>query len=128
MPSPLRNPVSRRLQALARMFCYALGPLSAALILRFRQFGNVWSIRFHAFHSVLLTAAWALVWSALRGAEKILPWFLSVVVRELRLAVNLSFVLMWVLLVATAYEGRRFAAVPLIHRLAVRLARRTEGP
>ncbi len=111
--------------AAARVLCYVLGPLSAALILRFRQLGGIWSIRFHAFHSVLMSTLWALVWSGLRGIEKLFPWFLSTTIRELRFVTTLAFALIWVFLLVTAYGGRRCAAVPFVHQLAVRLARRS---
>ncbi len=71
----------------------------------------VWSIRLHAFHSVLMTTLGALIRSALCRVEEILPWFLSTVARELRFAINICFVLVWVaLLVTGTQEGgvRRF--------------------
>jgi uncharacterized membrane protein len=110
--------------ALMRMLCYALGPVSAALILEVPQYAGVWSIRFHAFHSLLMTASWAAIWGALRGLEAVFPWFLATVMRELRFAVNLGFVVIWVLLLTTAYSGSRFASIPIVHELAVRLARK----
>ncbi len=110
--------------AAARMLCYTLGPVSAALILQARQYGSVWSIRFHAFHSMLMSASWAVAWSALRGIEALFPWFLATIIRELRFAVNLGFVLIWVLLLTTAYGGGRCASIPVVHGLAVRLARK----
>jgi uncharacterized membrane protein len=116
---------TRRLpDAAARMVCYALGPVSAAWMLYLRQYGAVWSIRFHAFHSILMTGAWALIWSALRGVEAAFPWFLATTIRELRFATNLAFALIWVFLLATAYGGGRCATIPFVHGLAVRLARR----
>ena len=129
MPIPLEIPVIRRRGvAAARVFCYLLGPLSALLILRLRTYAEVWSVRFHAFHSVLMTTLWALTWSALRGFEKAFPWFLSTLLHELRVAVNLSFILIWIFLLATAYGGSRCATVPVVHRLAVRLARKSQLP
>src|SRR5512142_201482 len=89
----------QRLDAVARVFCYVLGPFSAALMLRFGRYA--WSVRFHAFHSMLMTSLWALVWTLLRGIEAIFPWFLSTAIRQLRFAVNLSFLLIWVCLLAT---------------------------
>jgi uncharacterized membrane protein len=110
----------------ARVLCYALGPISGALFLRLRQYGGVWSVRFHAFHSILMTGFWALVWSMLRLIEEISPWFLSTVARELRLVVNLGFLVAWAMLLVSAYDGRRFVIVPFVHELAVRLSRKFE--
>ncbi len=128
MPADSRVSRTRRLpDAVARVLCYALGAVSAALMLQLRQYGSVWSIRFHAFHSMLMTASWAVIWSALRGIEAVFPWFLATTIRELRFAVNLGFVLVWVFLLATAYGGGRCATIPFVHGLAVRLARKFQG-
>lgn len=115
-------------EAGARVLCYAGGAVSAALMLQLRQYGHVWSIRFHAFHSILITAAWAAIWGALRGIEAVSPWFLATVAREARFAANLAFVILWVYLLVAAYRGGREVISVSLHNLAVRLARRTEGP
>ncbi len=111
-------------EAAGRVFCYIFGPLSAAVMLAWRQSSAVWSIRFHAFHSLLMTALWAAMWGALRGLEEVFPWFLSMSMRQIRFAMNLGFVLIWAFLLVTAYGGGRCATVPFVHSLAVRLARR----
>ncbi|WP_321472936.1 hypothetical protein [uncultured Paludibaculum sp.] len=128
MLKSIRNHISGHLSdAQARVMCYLLGPVSGALILRLPHYGAAWAVRFHAFHATLMAATWGLGWGALRVAEEITPWFLSTVARELRLALNLGFVLAWVCLVIAAYQGRRCAVFPTIHRMAVHLARKTEG-
>jgi uncharacterized membrane protein len=106
------------------MLCYVLGPISSMFMLHSRHYGDIWSVRFHAFHSMLMTGVWAMAWSAFRMIEGISPWFLATVTREFRFAMNLGFVAAWVLLLAAAYEGRRCAVIPPVHSLAVRLARR----
>ncbi len=110
----------------SRALCYAAGALSGAFFLNFRHHAGDWSIRFHAVHSMLLTAVWAFAWSALRLIESISPWFLSVLVREIRFAVDLGFVVVWAALLITAYRGSRLALIPFIHSFAVRLGRRYE--
>lgn len=120
------KPVSRRSEAETRVLCYVLGPISAALILQFRRYGGLWSIRFHAFHSILLTACWAAAWGALRLAEAVSPWLLATTARQARFAMNLGFLVGWATLVVTAYGGRRCAMIPPVHELAVWLARKSE--
>ncbi len=110
--------------AVARLFCYLLGPVSASLVLLLPRYNIVWSLRFHAYHSLFLSMLWVAVWGALRAAEKLLPWFMAVLMREFRLILNLGFGLAWILLVITAYRGVRCAAVPFVHRLAIRFAHR----
>ncbi|HZT31928.1 MAG TPA: hypothetical protein VFA33_18710 [Bryobacteraceae bacterium] len=106
--------------------CYLLGPFSAGIFLHFPPYGNIWSIRFHAFHSALMTAVWGLAWGLLRLLEQVCPLFLSMLARQLRFAMNVSFLLVWAALLITAYEGSRCAIIPYVHCLAVRLARRSE--
>jgi uncharacterized membrane protein len=126
MPLTQRRHITRRLsEAQARALCYVLGPLSGTLFLQLR-YGAVWSVRFHAFHAILMTASWASIWGILRLAEKLSPWFLSVVARELRFAVNLGFLVAWVIVSVAAYRGTRCAVIPWVHSLAVRLARKSE--
>lgn len=110
----------------ARVLCYALGPFSGPLVLHFSRYGNIWSVRFHAFHSILMTALWAGAWSALRLIEEISPWFLATFARQTRFVMNFGFLLVWALLLVTAYRGSRCAIVPFVHSLAVRLARKSE--
>lgn len=109
----------------ARIGCYLLGPVPGALMLFARSHGG-WAIRFHATHSLLMTAFWSAAWGGLRLLEEVSPWFLGMVVREFRLVVNLTFLAVWVLLLIAAFEGNRGAVVPFVHRLAVKLARRQE--
>jgi hypothetical protein len=73
-----------------------------------------------------MTAFWAGAWGILRLIEHISPWLLGAMAREIRFVTNLAFVLLWVALLVTAYEGSRCAVVPPLHSLAVRLARRYE--
>ncbi len=116
---------SRFSDAQARVLCYMLGPLSGAFIAAFRQYGAVWSVRFHAFHSMLMTAVWAVAWGALRLIEAISPWFVSTLAREVRYTMNLGFLILWAVLLASAYEGTRCVIVPYVHMLSVRLARKS---
>jgi uncharacterized membrane protein len=122
MPRSVRNPAG------ARVFCYLLGPFAGAVMLHWRNYGHIWAIRFHAFHSMILTVLWALLWGALRGIEAIAPWFLAMLARQLRFTMNLAFALAWALLMITAYRGSRLVVVPSLHALAVRLSRRFEKP
>jgi uncharacterized membrane protein len=90
------------------------------------RYSGVWAIRFHAFHSILMTASWAFVWGTLRLVEHISPWLLGVLARELRYVANVGFFLVWLALLMSTYEGTRCAIIPPIHLLAVRCARRFE--
>ncbi len=127
MYTAIRNQITGRIsEAEARVLCYVLGPVSGALMIHLRHYGDVWSVRFHAFHSMLMTVVWALTWGILRLIEAISPWFLSTVTRQFRLAVNLGFIAVWLVLMAAAYGGSRCVIVPFVHRIAVRLARRSE--
>jgi uncharacterized membrane protein len=115
--------------ARARVLCYLLGALSGAFLLQFRNYSGAWSVRFHAFHSIFLTAVWGAGWAALRAIEGISPsWFLGALFHEIRFAFNLGFIVVWLCLLATAYRGIRCAVIPPVHSFAVRMARRTLQP
>lgn len=107
----------------ARLLCYALGPLSGALMLRFSHFRREDpSIRFHAFHSILTGVFWALLWCSLVLLEIISPWFMGAVLREIQFATNAYFVVIWCILMMTAYRGERFVSIPFLHDMAERFA------
>ncbi|MBN9658988.1 MAG: hypothetical protein J0H49_12465 [Acidobacteria bacterium] len=125
MTTSNRTPISARFsEAQVRVLCYLLGPLSGALLLHLRTYGAAWPVRFHAIHSILLTAVWGIGWGLLRFVEEITPWILSTFAREMRLAMNLGFIVAWICLLIAAYQGRRCAVVPFVHRMAARFARR----
>ena len=112
----------------ARVLCYVLGPLSGLFFLQFRHYCDVWSIRFHAFHSMSMAGAWGAAWGTFRLIEAISPWFVATLARELRFAMDLGFIVVWAFLLATAYGGGRCAVIPPVHSLAVRLARKSGHP
>ena len=118
---------TRRLaDSVACVLCYVLVPVSGAFFLFSRRYGDIWSVRFHAFHSVLMTGVWASAWGALRLIEGISPWFLATLVKDLRFAMNLDFIVIWAVLLFAAYRQVRCATIPPVHLLAVRLARKFE--
>ena len=110
----------------ARVLCYALGPFSAVLMLYSGKYGAIWSVRFHACHSILMGAIWVAAWSALRLVQEISPWFLATLAQEARFALNLCSLIVWACLLFTAYYGWRCAIIPYLHSLAVRFSRRYE--
>lgn len=119
-----RKRLIRKTIASVRVLCYILGPASLALIIAFRRYGHVFSLRFHAFHSFFLSVVWAAAWGGLRLAEHLLPWFLATVAKEMRLAMNLLFLMVWCSLIFAAFRGYRCVVVSKIERLALRFARK----
>ena len=67
-----------------------------------------------------------MAWGTLRLIEGISPWFVALLVKELRFAMNLGFIVIWAALLIAAYQQIRCATVPPLHILAVRLARKSE--
>jgi uncharacterized membrane protein len=124
MPLASRKRFIRNTIAPLRLLCYVLGPFAITLLLFFRRYGHVFSIRFHAFHSMLMTAVWAGSWGTLRLVEHIAPWFTGVLAKEMRFAMSLGFLILWVWLLAAAFYGGPCIIIPFVHRLAVRLARK----
>lgn len=111
----------------ARLACYLLGPLSGALILLGRRTSMLWSVRFHAWNSILLGALWAAAWLLAESLETVAPsWFSRTVASELQFLLNASFALVWGLQALSAYRGERFVPIPAVHDLASRLAHRSD--
>jgi len=107
-----------------RLLCYVLGPFAITLLLAFRRYGHVFSVRFHAFRSMLMTAVWAVGWGILRLVEQVSPWFTGIVAKEIRFGMSLGFLILWMWLLAAAFYGGPCIIIPFVHRLAVRLARK----
>lgn len=112
--------------ALAGALCYALGPAGALYFLKFSPHRHIWPVRLHACHSLLMTGLFLAGWLFLTAAEAVLPWFTSVVVREIRVCAMLGAVPVWLLAAISAFRGYRFVAIPILHEMAVKLARHVE--
>lgn len=111
---------------LVRVWCYLLGPFSAAFILKMRRYAGIPAVRYHAFHSLLVAAVWALVSVTLWAAESVSPWFLGTLLRETRLMFNLVFAGIWAGLVVAAYRGWNFTVLQSLENWARRWAARTQ--
>ena len=111
---------------LVRAWCYLLGPVSAAFILKMRRYAGIPTVRFHAFHSMLVAAVWAMVSLTLWAAESVSPWFLGTLLRETRFMFNLVFAGIWGGLVIAAYRGWSFTIFRSLEQQARRWALRTQ--
>ena len=112
--------------ALAGALCYALGPAGALYFLKFSSHRHVWSVRLHSCHSLLMSVLFLAGWIFLTAAEAALPWFTSALVREIRVCAMLGAIPVWLLAAIAAIRGDQFVAIPMLHELAVRLARHVE--
>lgn len=122
MPFVSANHIDAHRLADLRAWCYLLGPLSAAAVLRMRRYAALPAVRFHAYHSILVGAAWAAVLLSLWVAESVSPWFLGTLLREARFAFNVICAGIWGGLVIAAYRGWRFSVIPPLERKAWRWA------
>jgi uncharacterized membrane protein len=108
------------------VLCYLLGPVGGWYFLSHSVYRNVWAVRFHACHSLLLSSVFISGWLLLSIAQALTPWFYSTVFREMRLVGMLGSCPVWVMAMIAAYRGDRFIAIPVIHELAVKFARHVE--
>jgi hypothetical protein len=60
------------------------------------------------------------------AGNTVLPWFTSTLVREIRVCAMLGAFPVRLLASKSAIRGNRFAAIPMLHELAVKLARRVQ--
>lgn len=100
-----------------------MGPASALYFLLFSLHRHVWIVRFHAIHSLLLSSVFVAGWLTLTTAEALFPWFTGTLVREFRIIAMIGAVPVWMMAMISALKGYRFAPIPIIHELTVKLTR-----
>lgn len=97
--------------AQAAALTYILGALTGALFLMWAPYNQSRTVRFHAFQSIFLTAAWLLLVFAI---GLLLPFRVGLLVGRLA---QLAALLGWLYLMWEAYNGRN-VEVPVIGELA----------
>jgi len=112
--------------SLSSALCYALGPAGALYFLNFSPYRHIWSVRLHACHSLVMSGLFLTGSLLFAGAEAVFPWFLSALAREARVCAMLGAIPVWLLASIAAVRGSRFAAIPALHEMAVKLARHLE--
>lgn len=110
------------------VLCYAFAPIAGIYVLLYSPLRHTWMVRFHACHSILMSSVFVAGWLVLDITEELLPWFVGGIVREVRVAAALGSIPVWILAMVAAYRRYRFAPIPWLHELAVKMARRIESP
>ena len=123
-----QGPVSSVPVSVSGAFCYALGPMSGLYFLLLSVHRHIWPVRFHAVHSLLLSGVFVAGWLTVTAAEAACPWFTASLVREFRIVAMIGAVPVWILAMYSALRGYRFSPIPLVHELAVKLARHRGHP
>lgn len=113
-------------EVIASVLCYAFGPLGGLWVLSSPASRFGWLARFHAVHSLLMSGVFIGGWSLLRGIEELFPWFLSTVMREIRVIAAYGSIPVWVAAMVCVWRNQRFSPVPVLHALAVKGARHLE--
>lgn len=128
-PSPYQQPVmepSAELPAgslqknIAGLLCYLFVPAIIFLVLE--PYNKSRFIRFHAFQSLFLTAAWIVLRVMLSVLWMILPGVLSFVLGLALMVVGLGFFVLWIFLMYRAYNNEMFK-LPIIGELAEQQAK-----
>src|SRR5579885_3242196 len=113
-PLRRRPPAAGMPEHIAAALCYLLGLITGVLFLVVEPYRSNRLIRFHAFQSVFLSAAWFVVWLA---AVILLPGLGFFLVPLLAL----GFLALWLYLISSTYQGRK-VVLPLIGLWAARQA------
>jgi uncharacterized membrane protein len=100
---------------------YLLGFITGILFLVLAPYNQDKFVRFHAFQSIFLNAAWIVVWIVEMMLFMILPWALTTILSMLAMLLSLAFLGVWILLMVKAYQGERFK-LPIIGDLAEKQA------
>lgn len=102
----------------AGTLCYVLGFITGILFLVLAPYNQNKFVRFHAFQSIFLNAAWIVIWIVEMMMFTLLPWSL---VSLLSMLLSLAFLGLWIFMLIKAYQGERFK-LPIIGDLAEKQA------
>ncbi|HYP08645.1 MAG TPA: hypothetical protein VER03_20590 [Bryobacteraceae bacterium] len=100
---------------------YLLGFITGILFLVLTPYNQDKFVRFHAFQSIFLNAAWIAFWIVETIIMMMLPWGLVTVLSLVAMLLSLAFLGLWILLMVKAYQGERFK-LPIIGDLAEKQA------
>jgi uncharacterized membrane protein len=108
----------------ASLLCYLCGLVTGIIFLALAPYNQNKAIRFHAFQSIFLSAAWFAVFIVERVIDAALLSIslgLVAMVALVWTVVGLGFVVLWVVLMVKAYQGQRWK-LPVIGDLAEKQA------
>jgi uncharacterized membrane protein len=108
----------------AAALCYMLLGITGILFLLLEPYNRKRSIRFHAFQSIFLTGALAVVWVAVITVGVILaylPWIGGLIAGLLFLGLMIGGFLCWLILIYKAYHNE-MVVLPVIGPLAEKQA------
>jgi uncharacterized membrane protein len=105
----------------ASALCYALGLITGILFLVLAPYNQNKIIRFHAFQSIFLNAAWIVFWIVETMIAIVMPWYVMTVVSLIGLLVALGFLALWLVLMFKAYNNEKLK-LPIIGDLAEKQA------
>ena len=105
----------------AGALAYLVGFITGILFLVLAPYNQDKFVRFHAFQSIFLNAAWIAFWIVETMLIMMLPWALTTILSLLAMLLSLAFLALWILLMVKAYQGERFK-LPIIGDLAEKQA------
>jgi uncharacterized membrane protein len=105
----------------AGALAYLVGFITGILFLVLAPYNQDKFVRFHAFQSIFLNAAWIVIWIVEMMLFMILPWALSTLLSLLGMLLSLAFLVLWIVMMVKAYQGERFK-LPIIGDLAEKQA------
>jgi uncharacterized membrane protein len=105
----------------ASALCYALGLITGILFLVLAPYNQNRLIRFHAFQSIFLNAAWIVFWIVETMIAIVMPWYVMTVLSLIGLLVALGFLALWLVLMFKAYNNEKLK-LPIIGDLAEKQA------
>src|SRR6185436_10866176 len=97
--------------------CYVVGLFTGILFLVVAPYNRNKFVRFHAFQSIFLHAAWIILWIVYTMFTTILPFSLLVLSTLLWVVIALGGLAAWIICIIKAYNNERFK-LPIIGDLA----------
>jgi len=109
----------------AGALCYLLGAITGILFLVLEPYNRKREIRFHAFQSIFLTAAWIALWIVVGVVSMVVgtvvPVIGSMIIGLVSLVAWVGFVLVWVILLVKTFNGGKWV-LPVIGPMAEKQA------
>jgi uncharacterized membrane protein len=105
----------------AGALCYVIGLITGIIFLALAPYNQNKFVRFHAFQSIFLHAAWIAFWIIHTILAMMMPYSILVLSSLLWLVIGLGGLVIWIVCIIKAYNRERFK-LPIIGDLAEKQA------
>jgi uncharacterized membrane protein len=124
LPPPVGAPSVGMTDNMAGALCYLFGFITGILFLVLAPYNQDRNIRFHAFQSIFLNIAWAVIWMVVVVVSLVLhaiPILGAIVAGLLYFAVSIGALIIWLYMMFKTYNGEKIV-LPVVGPMAEKQA------